>query len=217
MPAWHRRPAKCPRSPWHPETHILHRLVSAHLPDGPLGLVIKTFDVARHNRCLQPPGNPRAVATLGDLWKQLSGDKRQQAPACSSTCWARAVGLFGGLILGYAAEDEPTRGCRLWPWWSSAWWLGVGAAHFIRGNMGWNYCMMRLIISERRSPVRKAMVTDQAELWVPKALMLHRQKEWKNDRNGRHLHAAAPRVPGSGSPQPFATSSIAWICLRTCT
>ena len=174
--------AKSPRSPWHPEMRALYGLVSPHLPEGPVKLVLRSFDVARRSRCLEPPGDQKALSALGNLWKELSGDNRQQASPLKYLLGAGA-GLLGGLVLGYAAKTA-YEGLPVMVLVAIGAAIGVAAAHMLRGSMGWNYCMLRLIISERRSPVRKAMVTDQAEIWVPKALMLHRQKEWRTDRKG---------------------------------
>ena len=159
-------------------------LIEPHLPPGPRKLVMQSFNVARRNRCLEPPpkANQKALASLGGHWKQLSGDKRQTVNPLKYALGAGA-GLLGGLLLGYGARtaypDLPVMVVVL-----LGMVIGAGVAHFATGNLGWKYCMMKLIVSERRSPVRKAMVTDQADIWVPKALMLHRQKEWRIDRDG---------------------------------
>lgn len=154
-----------------------------HLPGPALSLVMESFAVARNHRCLEPPGDARAVSRLAALWQQLSGAKRE-GPNLGKYALGGGIGLIAGLIMGYGVkasyEELPVMLVALL---GAA--AGAGAAHFLKGNSGgWNYAMMKLIINERRSVVRKAMVTDQAEFWVPKALMLHRRHEWRRDRSG---------------------------------
>lgn len=164
---------------------LVYRAIRDHIPADRVALVLESFRIARTSNCLQPPGDARAVARIGQLWEEISGTKRQGG---GQNLWkyllGGVAGLLGGLIMGYgikaggAAEFPPMLLALL----GAA--AGAGASHFIRGTKGFEFGLMKLIINERRSPVRKEMVTDQCELWVPKALLWHRQDEWRRNRNG---------------------------------
>ena len=196
MPQLRREPtveqiaAKSPRSAWHPEMGQVYRMVKDHIPADRVGLILESFHIARTSSCLQPPSaryrvDARAVARIGQLWEEMSGAKRQGG---GQNLWkyllGGVAGLLGGLVMGYAiraggaAEFPPMLLALLGAV------IGAGAGHFLQGAKGFEFGMMKLIINERRSPVRKEMVTDQCELWVPKALLWHRQGEWRRDRNG---------------------------------
>ena len=159
------------------------RMVAPHLPADRVPMVIESFVIARTSRCLQPPGDPKAVTRLAQLWEQMSGTKTQGVNPLKYILGGGA-GLLGGLIMGYALQTAyeampPTMVLTV-----IGAVLGAVVAHYLRGTKTFEDCMLKLVINERRSVVRKEMVTDECEFWVPKALMWHRQREWRRDRKG---------------------------------
>ena len=175
--------AGSPRSPWAPGAGAVADLVSPHLTPDRVAMVIESFVIARTSRCLQPPGDQKAVARLAELWERMSGTKPQGVNPVKYFLGGGA-GLLGGLIVGYALQTVNPDLPLLYPLLIVGAVLGAVVAHYLRGTKTFEDCLLKLIINERRSVVRKEMVTDECEFWVPKALMWHRQGEWRRDRKG---------------------------------
>ena len=191
------------------------RMVAPHLPADRVPMVIESFVIARTSRCLQPPGDPKAVTRLAQLWEQMSGTKTQGVNPLKYILGGGA-GLLGGLIMGYALQTAyeampPTMVLTV-----IGAVLGAVVAHYLRGTKTFEDCMLKLVINERRSVVRKEMVTDECEFWVPKALM------WHPKGNGGETARAPPTCgctcpSASASLNRSATWSTAWGCRWTCT
>ena len=159
------------------------RMMADHIPADRLPKVLESFHIARTSRCLQPPGDTKAVARLAQLWEEISGTKAQGGINVVKYLLGGGAGLLGGLVMGYAVKTVmPETPPMVLALLGAV--IGAAAAHFMRGNKTFEDCMLKLIVNERRSVVRKEMVTDQLEFWVPKALLWHRQREWRRDRKG---------------------------------
>ena len=175
--------ARSPKSRWHPEAGIVWREIKDHIPADKAEKVIESFVIARESRCLQPPGGARSIARIGQLWEEISGAKQQRDMGITKYALGAGAGLLGGLVLGFALSTsyEAVPPMAMAVAGAAA---GAAAAHFMRGSKRFLDCMLQIYINERRSVVRKEMVTDQCEFWVPKAIMWHRQKEWRRNRKG---------------------------------
>ena len=179
--------AKTPRSRWHPEVPRLLAAVGDAIPAELRPVVVESFIAARHARCLEPPGDRAALSNISRLWKEVSR-RAGQGVSPARYVLGGAVGLAAGLIIGYGtAVSTPAVPTESGVIGAGALFaaLGAAAAHYVQGGIGgFANSMLLLVINERRSVVRKGMVTDQVEFWAPKAMMLHRQSEWRRDRKG---------------------------------
>ena len=144
---------------------------------------------------------PKGVAARRGQWRRVAGSRA----AKGGSIWRLVVGFFGGLALGWfvGALTPPLDIEGVPPTLGELPTLAVfGAAlmamtggyvgHQLGGQSGYSSGMMLVIANERRSRKRKALVTAQAECWVPKALVAHRAHDFSYANGQPYLWVMLP-------------------------
>ena len=138
-------------------------------------MVIESYYGLGDANLLQPDQRFGSAAKLRrDQWHRMAGGRAGQAQ------WGwiglgALVGFVVGLIagLGIPGELPPMLvGLAAAP-------LGAFGGHVWSRAGSYYEGMVLIIVNERRSRIRKEVVTAQAEAWVPKPLVAYRSQDWR--------------------------------------
>ena len=145
-------------------------------------------DLFRYNLTQPTHGDasPEGVKARVRQWGEISG-RRQTVRARLLGIAAIVAGAVAGFVLGIPLTQESVPDIFQPSVFGAA--LGAGGGwflgRFIRQSSGYHDGMMQVFVNERLTPIpRGEMVTAQAELWVPKALLAWRAHVWRYS-NGR--------------------------------
>ena len=150
------------------------------LPEAHRPVFLAALEDLDRYRMLEKPlvgtGNRKGIAARRDQWMGIRGGRLDQG-----MWWWMGGGASIGAVVMFVvgvnfAEffEQAAVVCSV---------LGVPAGGYIgrmlKTSAGWDDGMMRVVVNERRSSIRRELVTAQAEAWAPKALLSWRMHDWR--------------------------------------
>ena len=173
---------ECNCKPWQPQHTREGKHILDHTPEHQQNTVMEAFVDLRLHNLLQPnralgPG----VSKRQKQWENIVGGKTKGLNF-TMIGLGGVAGMLSGLVMGLIPELRTLLPIAIHP----SIILAVVAA--AAGGYGGNYfsrtgsyhdSMMLVIANERWSVIRPELVTAQAEIWIPKALLAWRAHDWR--------------------------------------
>ncbi len=162
-------------SPWSPTLS----LIISKTPERHRSIILESYrDLSKYN-LLQPVRSSNGINVRARQWRAMGGRRR----GGDSYLWTLSGAGLGAVIgtvfsLNPYLQGIPATAVVL----SVLGLVGGGiAGHLLNRavDSGFPVGMVRVIVNERASVIRKAMVTDQAEAWIPKSLLAWRAHDWR--------------------------------------
>ena len=152
-------------------------------------VVLEAWKDCKDYTLLQPTKGSPGIARRAEQWQQMGGPKRLVASWMA--VGLAAAGAVAGGVIGLSIPEVV--GYPLWPLTALVGGIaGFGGARAFVSEGKYTEGMMRVYVNERWSENYPERVTNQAEAWIPKALLAHRQHEWEHKDGKPYLWLMLP-------------------------
>ena len=164
-----------PKSFWSP---TLATIISK-TPERHRSVVRESYQDLRKYNLLQPVRSSKGINVRARQWRAMGG-RRRGGDSYLWTLSGAGLGAVIGTVFSLNPYLQAIPAAAVVLSVLGAVGGGIAARQINRAvDSGFQVGMVRVIVNERASVIRKAMVTDQAEAWIPKSLLAWRAHDWR--------------------------------------
>ena len=173
--------AEAPRTPYLPGGGPVMAQIMTKTLESHRSVLAQAFaDLSTYNMVQPATASQKGVAARGAQWDAVSGGKAGKPSHMILLIMAltgAVLGVLGGLIV----KPEDLGGFSGLPYVLPIPLAFFGAllGHQVGRSDSFYHGMMRVIVNERRTPIRPELVTGEVEIWIPKTLLSWRSHEWR--------------------------------------